>query len=112
PDIPEIEFSPVEFDPEKFTADVMADPPPRRSGESESSPAGEWEDGSAQSTLDENPEALEGGEGLPPNPEQEENLRNLPDEQRYMRGLDEISRIADSRERPTVSLVESKINQI
>lgn len=112
PGIPEIEFSPVEFDPEKFTADVMADPPPRRSGESESSPAGEWEDGSAQSTLGENPEALEGGEGLPPNPQQEENLRNLPDEQRYMRGLDEISRIADSRERPTISLVESKINQI
>jgi len=55
PEAPELTFSPVEFDPDKFTADVMADPPPRTMGNADAEPAGEWTP-EAGSTQTENPE--------------------------------------------------------
>lgn len=112
PDVPEVEFSPIEFDPEQFTADVMADPPPNRGGNSDQSPEGDWQDGATTGNLDADPSAEGGGEGIPRGNQQEENLANLPDEQKYMRGLSEVSEIKNSRERPTVAVVESKLNRI
>ncbi|TCP24048.1 DNA/RNA non-specific endonuclease [Tenacibaculum skagerrakense] len=106
---PELTFSPVEFDPDKFTADVMADPPPRSMGDSESNPAGEWQGENAPGDQNENPEITGEGEGLPPG-RREEDLQNLPDEQKYMRALDELSQMENANPKPTIGDVEDKIN--
>ncbi|MFY7672192.1 eCIS core domain-containing protein [Tenacibaculum sp. MEBiC06402] len=108
---PELTFSPVEFDPDKFTADVMADPPPRSMGDSESNPAGEWQGENAPGDQNENPEITGEGEGLPPG-RREEDLQNLPDEQKYMRALDELSQMENANPKPTIGDVEAKINTV
>ena len=108
---PELTFSPVEFDPDKFTADVMADPPPRSMGDSESNPAGEWKGENAPGDQNENPEITGEGEGLPPG-RREEDLQNLPDEQKYMRALDELSQMENANPKPTIGDVEAKINTV
>ncbi len=110
--VPELDFTPVEFNAEKFTADVMADPPPGRGNGGDAEEQGTWTDGPGGGGLEANPDVQEGGEGLPQSRQQEENLRNLPDEQKYMRGLSEISDIAESRERPTIAVVRTKINRV
>ncbi|MEL6357186.1 MAG: hypothetical protein AAFQ37_09685, partial [Bacteroidota bacterium] len=112
PEIPELTFSPVEFDPEQFTADVMADPPPGKKGNSEEKPEGDWQDGSPKGEGDSDPKVEKGGEGIPGSDKKKEDLKKLPDDQKYMRGLDEISKIAKSREKPTEAVVESKVNKI
>lgn len=111
PEAPELTFSPVEFDPDKFTADVMADPPPRTMGNADAEPAGEWTP-EAGSTQTENPEITGNGEGLPPNSRRAEDLSNLPDEQKYMRALDELSRMENANPKPTISVVEAEIRKI
>ena len=111
PDAPELTFSPVEFDPDKFTADVMADPPPRTMGDADAEPEGAWT-GEPGSEQNENPEITGDGEGLPPNSEREEDLSNLPDEQKYMRALDEMSRLETASPRPTLSVVEAEARKV
>ncbi|UTD15369.1 DUF4157 domain-containing protein [Tenacibaculum mesophilum] len=108
---PELTMSPVEFDPDKFTADVMADPPPRSMGDSESSPEGEWQGENANSNQTENPEITGEGEGLPPG-RREEDLSNLSEEQKYMRALDELSQMENANPKPTIGVVEDKINTV
>lgn len=108
---PELIMSPVEFDPDKFTADVMADPPPRSMGDSESSPEGEWQGENANSNQTENPEITGEGEGLPPG-RREEDLSNLSEEQKYMRALDELSQMENANPKPTIGVVEDKINTV
>ncbi|CAL2082259.1 DUF4157 domain-containing protein [Tenacibaculum sp. 190524A05c] len=108
---PELTFSPVEFDPDKFTADVMADPPPRSMGDSESNPAGEWQGENAPGDQNENPEITGEGEGLPPG-RREEDLSNLPDEQKYMRALDDLSQMENANPKPTIGDVEDKISTV
>ncbi|MGS2764504.1 eCIS core domain-containing protein [Sinomicrobium sp. M5D2P9] len=109
---PELTLSPVEFDPDKFTADVMADPPPRTMGDSESSPEGEWEDENANNNQSENPEVTGEGEGLPPNGNREEDLSNLSDQQKYMRALDELSQLENTNPKPIIGAVEDKIRTV
>ena len=111
PDAPELTFSPVEFDPDKFTADVMADPPPRTMGDADAEPEGAWT-GEPGSEQNENPEITGDGEGLPPNSRREEDLSNLPDEQKYMRALDEMSRLETASPRPTLSVVEAEARKV
>ena len=111
PDAPELTFSPVEFDPDKFTADVMADPPPRTMGDADAEPEGEWT-GEPGSEQNENPEITGDGEGLPPNSRREEDLANLPDEQKYMRALDEMSRLETANPKPTLSVVEAEARKV
>ncbi len=110
-DAPELKFSPVEFDPDKFTADVMADPPPRRMGDADANPEGQWtgEPGGEQNA---NPEVTGDGEGLPPSRRREENLQNLPDEQKYMRALDEMSQLENADPKPTEGVVEAKARRV
>jgi len=110
-EVPELTMSPVEFDPSQFTSDVLADPPPGRQGNDEANPDGAWQDGNAPGNLEENPQAEGGGDGVPHGSRQEENLHNLPDEQRYMRGLADISEIAESPTRPSLAQVRSRINR-
>ena len=110
-DAPELKFSPVEFDPDKFTADVMAVPPPRRMGDADANPEGQWtgEPGGEQNA---NPEVTGDGEGLPPSSRREENLQNLPDEQKYMRALDEMSQLENADPKPTEGVVEAKARRV
>ncbi|MGG6229315.1 DUF4157 domain-containing protein [Tenacibaculum sp. SDUM215027] len=108
---PELTMSPVEFDPDKFTADVMADPPPRTMGDSESSPDGEWQGENLNSSQNENPEITGEGEGLPPG-RREEDLSTLSEEQKYMRALDELSQMENANPKPTIGVVEDKINMV
>ncbi|CAM1368072.1 conserved hypothetical protein [Tenacibaculum sediminilitoris] len=108
---PELKMSPVEFDPDKFTADVMADPPPRTMGDSESNPDGEWQGENPNSSQNENPEITGEGEGLPPG-RREEDLSTLSEEQKYMRALDELSQMENANPKPTIGVVEDKINTV
>ncbi|MDX8553691.1 DUF4157 domain-containing protein [Tenacibaculum sp. 1B UA] len=108
---PELTMSPVEFDADKFTADVMADPPPRSMGDSESSPEGEWQGENANSNQTENPEITGEAEGLPPG-RREEDLSNLSEEQKYMRALDELSQMENANPKPTIGVVEDRINAV
>jgi hypothetical protein len=111
PEAPELKFSPVEFDPNKFTADVMADPPPRKMGKSDQKPKGKFEDkGGGNQQKD--PKATGNGKGLPPNSKKQEDLKNLPDDQKYLRGLDELSKLEKADPKPTVAVVEAKMQKV
>lgn len=92
PDLPELKFTPVEFDPAKFTKDVMADPPPGGGKGGEKKGDGKWEDQSKKDDKQATPETKD-GKGLPG--KKKEDLTKLPDEQRYMRGLKEIGDLGD-----------------
>ena len=108
---PELKFSPVEFDPDKFTADVMTDPPPKKMGKSDQNPKGKFEDkGGGDQQKD--PKATGDGKGLPPNSKKEEDLKNLPDDQKYLRGLDELSKLEKADPKPTVAVVEAKMKKV
>lgn len=108
---PELKFSPVEFDPDKFTADVMADPPPRKSGKSETDEAGEWVDGNKPGDQKDNPE-MKDGEGLPDTGKKKEDLKKLPDEQKYMRSLDEMSKLEKADPKPTFAVAKAKAAKV
>lgn len=108
---PELTFSPVEFDADKFTADVMADPPPRTRGDADASPEGEWtgEPGSGQAE----PSITGDAEGLPESDRRrQEDLANLPDEQKYMRALDEMSTLESANPKPTYDVVNAKATRV
>ena len=108
---PELKFAPVEFDPDKFTADVMADPPPKKMGKSDQNPKGKFEDkGGGDQQKD--PKATGDGKGLPPNSKKEEDLKNLSDDQKYLRGLDELSKLEKADPKPTVAVVEVKMKKV
>ena len=111
PDIPELKFSPVEFDADKFTADVMADPPPRKRGDSDANPEGEWVDGNKPGDQAENPE-MKDGEGLPDTGKKKEDLKKLPDEQKYMRALDEMSKLEKVDPKATYAVVDAKAKKV
>lgn len=110
-EVPELSFSPVEFDPDKFTADVMADPPPRKMGDAEANPEGEWtgEPGQERET---DPNITGDGDGLPANSRREEDLKKLPDEQKYMRALDEMSKLENADPKPTYGVVDEKAKKV
>lgn len=114
PEAPELEFSPVEFDPDKFTSDIMADPPPKKGGGKggEQENGGEWEDGSAKGNLDGDPEMKE-GEGLKGKKE-EEDVSKLSDNEKYMRALGKVGDIGDdSKKKPiTHSVLKAKVKKI
>ncbi|MDX2361909.1 MAG: DUF4157 domain-containing protein [Crocinitomicaceae bacterium] len=108
PEAPELEFSPVEFNADKFTKDVMADPPDKKRGDSDADPEGEWVDapGSDQET---DPE-LKDGEGLKDG--KKEDISKLNAEERYMRALDEMSTLEKARPKPTMSVVRAKAKKV
>ena len=110
-EVPELSFSPVEFDPDKFTADVMADPPPRKMGDADANPEGEWT-GEPGQERDTNPDITGDADGLPANSRKEEDLKKLPDEQKYMRALDEMSKLENADPKPTYGVVDEKAKKV
>ena len=111
PDIPELKFSPVEFDPDKFTADVMADPPPGKKGKSDENKAGKWEDKNKPSEGKDTPETKD-GKGLKGSDKKKEDLKKLPDQQKYMRSLDEMSKLEKASPKPTLAVVQAKAKKV
>ncbi len=111
PDAPELTFSPVEFDPDKFTADVMADPPPKKMGKADAAPAGEWK-GEPGGEQGKDPKVTGDGKGLPENSKKKEDLKKLPDEQKYMRSLDEMSKLEKAKPKPTYAVVQAKADKV
>ena len=111
PELPELKFSPVEFDPGKFTKDVMADPPPGGGKGGEKKGDGTWEDQSKKDDKQTTPETKD-GKGLPG--KKKEDLTKLPDEQRYMRGLKEIGDLGDrAKSAPiTEKVLTSKLRRV
>ncbi|MCB9233201.1 MAG: DUF4157 domain-containing protein [Bacteroidia bacterium] len=94
PDVPEVAFSPVEFDPDKFVSDMTKEPDDFGAdgpgGDQEQQ--GEWTDaGGGENQLEGDPQAptAEGG-GQP-----QEDLSKLSSEEKYMRALGEIGEIAE-----------------
>lgn len=108
---PELAFTPVEFDPDKFTADIMADPPPKKRGKADAAAAGEWkgEPGGEQQKI---AKVTGDGKGLPENTKKKEDLKKLPDEQKYMRALDEMAKLESVKPKPTYAVVHAKANKI
>lgn len=110
---PELKFSPVEFDPDKFTADIMADPPPGKGGGKggEQKGDGKWEDQSQKADKDAEPEVKK-GEGLKDTKKQD--LTKLPEQERYMRGLGELGDLGDAaKKKPiTFSVLQAKARKV
>ena len=109
---PELKFAPVEFDPDKFTADVMADPPPKKMGKSDQNPKGKFENKGGGSGQEKDPKATGNGKGLPPNSKKQEDLKNLSDDQKYLRGLDELSKLEKADPKPTIGVVKAKMQKV
>ena len=109
PELPELKFSPVEFDPDKFTSDIMADPPPKagggKSGEQEDS--GEWTEGGG-AAAGEKPEVKE-AEGLKGKKEPKEDVSKMTDDQRFLRACELIGDVGDqAKAKP---LAEMQLNE-
>lgn len=111
PDIPELKFSPVEFDPDKFTADVMAEPPPGKKGKSDEKKGGKWEDKNKPGEKKDPPEKKD-GKGLKGDGKKKEDLKKLPDQQKYMRSLDEMSKLEKASPKPTLAVVKAKAKKV
>ncbi|NVK64911.1 MAG: DUF4157 domain-containing protein [Flavobacteriales bacterium] len=111
PEIPELKFSPVEFDPDKFTADVMADPPPGKKGKSEENKPGKWEDKNKPAEKKDPPEQKD-GKGIEGSDKKKEDLKKLPDQQKYMRSLDEMSKLEKADPKPTLEVVKAKASKV
>ena len=110
-EVPELKFSPVEFDPDKFTADVMADPPPKKRGKSDANPEGKWKGEPKPDGKTDEPKTKD-GKGLPENGKKKEDLKKLPDQQKYMRALDEMAKLEKSEPKPTYKVVEAKAKKV
>lgn len=113
PDVPELKLSPVEFDPDKFTADVMADPPPGKGKGGDKNEKGEWVDGEGGGDKQAVPDTKPGGPGLD-GKKKKEDFTKLPDEQRFLRACDELGQMAKkSQAQPsTYKVMEAKAKQI
>ena len=110
-EVPELKFSPVEFDPDKFTADVMADPPPKKRGKSDANPEGKWKGEPKPDGKTDEPKTKD-GKGLPENGKKKEDLKKLPDQQKYMRALDEMAKLEKAEPKPTYKVVEAKAKKV
>lgn len=112
-DVPELKFSPVEFDPDKFTSDIMADPPKGKGGgkAGEQKGEGKWEDKSQKGGKGKEPE-IKKGKGLEGKKKQD--FTKLPEQQRYMRALGEIGHLGDAAEKKpiTYSVLDAKVKKI
>lgn len=96
PEVPELTFTPVKFDPDKFLSDMTKEPDnfgeKGKGGDEEKD--GTWTgDGSGGGENTTEP-ALGDPEGS--DKESTEDLKDLPDEEKYMRALDEVGKIGDA----------------
>lgn len=114
PEVPELKFSPVDFDADKFTSDIMADPPPGKGGGKggEQKGGGKWEDKAQKGGKEKKPELKKDNKGL--EGKKKEDPGKWPDEKRYMRALGEIGKIGDaSKQAPvTFSVLDAKLKKI
>ena len=95
PDLPELKFSPVEFDPDKFTSDIMAEPPKKAGGGKggEQNGPGEWSEG-GKDGKDGKPETKD-GKGLKGKKEPKEDVSKMTDDQKFLRACELIGKVGD-----------------
>ncbi len=103
PEVPELKFSPVDFDPDKFTSDIMGDPPPGKGGGKggKQKGKGKWEDKSQKKGKEEKPEVKKDNKGL--QGKKKEDTSKWPDEKRYMRALGKIGELGDKSKKQAIT---------
>lgn len=113
-DVPELKFTPVDFDPSKFTSDMMSDAPKNKGGGKggDQKGKGKWEDKASKGGMKSKPDVKKDNKGL--NGKKKEDPSKWPDEKRYMRALGEIGSIGDaSKKQPiTYNTLDAKLKQI
>jgi len=107
---PELKFKPVKFDPGKFTADMMADPPKKKQGESKAKPKGKFDDKSGGGNKQKNPKLEKGGKGNPNT--KKKDPKKLSDDQKYLQGLNELSKLEKANPKPSIGVVKTKMQQV
>jgi hypothetical protein len=112
--VPELKFSPVDFDAGKFTSDIMADPPPGKGGGKggEQKDKGKWEDKTQKGGKEAKPEVKKDNKGL--EGKKKDDPSKWPDEKRYMTALGKIGDMGDESKKHglTLSVVQAKLNKI
>lgn len=115
PNMPELKMSPVEFDPDKFSQDIMADPPKGKKGDSEAKQAAKWEDNSPKKEDKKDP-ALSPDSPKPEKKKEptKEEIAKLSPEERFVRAMKVVGDYADAhREKPvTQKNLEKKLAEI
>lgn len=110
PEIPQLTFSPVAFNPEKFTKDIMADPPPGKGKGGEKKGDGKWEDQSAQGEPkgdgEKDAKGLEGKKKI--------DYTKLPEQERFMKGLGEVGELGERAKKSpiTISVLNAKLKKV
>ncbi|MFN8394617.1 MAG: DUF4157 domain-containing protein [Bacteroidia bacterium] len=106
PELPELKFSPVEFDPDKFTSDIMADPPPKAGGGKggEQNPQGKF-DMAGGDKKDEKPETKD-GPGLKGKKEPAEDVSKMTNDQKFIRACEKIGKIGDDAKSKPLALMQ------
>lgn len=107
---PELKFKPVKFDPGKFTADMMSDPPKKKQGESKAKPKGKFDDKSGGGNKQKNPKLEKGGKGNPNT--KKKDPKKLSDDQKYLQGLNELSKLEKANPKPSIGVVKAKMQQV
>lgn len=111
-DYPEIKFTPVEFNPEKFTADVMADPPPGKGKGGEKKEPGKWTGEPGSGELKEGASAKKDGKGL--EPKKKVDFAKLPEQERFMKALGEVGELGEQAKKVpmTKATLKAKLKKI
>ncbi len=95
PEVPELTFSPVKFDPDKFLSDMTKDPDnlgeKGKGGDEKKDGAWTDEGGGSKEAQTTDPKADPKKENAP-----KEDLTKLDDNTKYMRALDEVGKIGDA----------------
>lgn len=94
PDVPELTFSPVKFDPDKFLSDMTKDPDNlgEKGKGGDEKKDGSWTDeGGGKDAQTTDPKVDPKKEPTP-----KEDLTKLDDNEKYMRALDEVGKIGDA----------------
>lgn len=108
---PELKFKPVKFDPGKFTADLMADPPKKKQGESKAKPKGKFDNKTGGGNKQKDPKLNKGGAKGNPNAKKQD-PKKLSDDKKYLQGLNELSKLEKANPKPSISVVEAKMKQV
>lgn len=113
-DVPELKFTPVDFDPDKFTSDIMSDPPKSKGGGKggEQKGEGKWEDKASKGGKKSKPDVKKDNKGL--KGKKKEDPSKWPDEKRFMRALGKIGSIGDASKKQTITYnaLDVKLKQI
>ncbi|MFD2567827.1 eCIS core domain-containing protein [Pseudotenacibaculum haliotis] len=107
---PELKFKPVKFDPGKFTADMMADPPKKKQGESQAKPKGKFNDKTGGGKKQKDPKLDKSGKAQPKGKKRDP--KKLSDDKKYLQGLGELSKLEKANPKPSIGVVKTKMQQV